>query len=384
MDFELPEDIRLLKETIRRFVDRELIPIEMDSMQGAELKPEIRTALEAKTRQMGFWLLDTPAEYGGQALSLLALAAIGEEMARTVALPPRGPSIFGPAVVPILLELSDELKQKYLYPVLRGEKTTSLAQSEPDAGSDPGGMRTRAVLKDDHYVINGYKCWIPHAKKADFVQLVATTDPAKGSRGGLSVFIVDMDTPGVSIVGETVHMMDDVTYEIAFDDAKVPVGNRVGAEGDGMKQAQSFISANRIAQAARGLGVTARCLEMITKQAKQRITFGRALADRQAIQFALADLYTRYQLGQMLTYRTAWRIDKGTAERHETYMAKIFCTELALEAADRCMQYHGAAGLSKELPIEKMWRSSRSFMITGGPAEIMRATLAREIFKLYK
>ena len=381
MDFDLPEDIRLLKDTVRRFVDSELIPIEMKSMQGAELKPEIRAALEAKTREMGFWLLDTPAEYGGQGLSLLALAAIGEEMARTVALPPRGPGIFGPAVVPILLGLSDEMKQKYLYPVLRGEKTTSLAQSEPDAGSDPGGMRTRAVRRHDHYVVNGYKRWIPHANKADFVQLVAATDPAKGSRGGLSVFIVDMDSPGVSIVGETVHMMDDVTYEIAFDDVQVPVSNRVGAEGDGMKQAQSFISANRIAQAARGLGVAARCLEMITKYAKERVTFGRALADRQAVQFMLADSVTEHAMTQLLVYRTAARADAGTMARHESFMTKIAGTELGFRVADRCMQIHGAMGLALEMPISKMWRDARSFIITEGPVEVMRMVLARELLR---
>jgi acyl-CoA dehydrogenase len=178
-------------------------------------------------------------------------------------------------------------------------------------------------------------------------------------------------------------MMGDVTYEIALDDVKVPVENLIGKEGDGMKHAQGWIGANRIHQAARGLGVTERCLEMIGSYAKQRKTFGRALADRQAVQFALADLYTRHAAGQLLTYRTAARIDAGKAARHETYMAKIYCTELGYEAADRCMQFHGAMGLSTEMPIERFWRQSRSFMITGGAVEVMRATLARELFELY-
>jgi len=384
MDFELPEDVRLLRETVRKYVDRELIPIEMHSMEGPELKPEIKTMLEAKARELGLWQLDTPAEFGGQGLSLPALAVVWEEISRSIALPNRGDGVFGPSPRPILLRLPDKMKQRYLHPLLRGEKSAAFAQTEPDAGSDPGRMRTRAVRQGDHYVINGYKRFISHAKGADFLQLVAATDPEKGSRGGLSVFIVDMDTPGLSLVRETRHMMGDVTYEIALDDVKVPIENLVGNEGDGMREAQSWISRNRVHQASHGLGVAQRCLEMIGKYAQQRTTFGEPLARRQAVQFAVADLYTQYQTGQLLTHRTAWKVDKGIASRHDAYMAKIHCTELGFEAADRCMQFHGASGLSTEMPIEAMWRRSRSYLITGGPAEIMRATLAREVFKIYQ
>jgi acyl-CoA dehydrogenase len=380
MDFELPSEIGLLRETIRRFVDSELIPIEMQAMDGPNLKPDIRARLEAKTRDLGLWLLEVPVELGGQGLSQLALTVINEELGRTVALPARGPGIFGPEVRSILLALSDEQKRRYLDPVLRGEKSTAFAQTEPDAGADPGGMRTTAVRNGDRYLINGYKRFIAHAKDADFLQLVAATDRSKGSRGGLTVFLVDMDTPGVSIVGETVHMMGDVTYEIAFDQVEVPVENRIGNEGDGMRAAQMWINANRVNQAARGLGVAARCLEMITSYGKQRITFGRPLESRQAVQFAVADLYTRLQAGRLLTYRTAHRFDEGTLQRHDTFMIKVFCTELGFEAADRCMQFHGGLGTATEMPIERMWRQSRGFMITGGPVEIMRASLAREVF----
>ena len=384
MDFELPEDIRLLRETVRKYVDRELIPIEMHSMEGPDLKPEYRTSLEAKARELGLWQLDTPAEFGGQGLSLLALAVVWEEVHRSIALPNRGDGVFGPSPRAILLRLPEKMKERYLYPLLRGEKTTAFAQTEPEAGSDPGRMKTRAVRQGDHYVINGYKRFISHAKGSDFLQLVAATDPAKGSRGGLSVFIVDTDSPGLSIVRENHHMMGDVTYEIALDDVKVPVENLVGEEGQGMREAQSWISRNRVHQATHGLGVTQRCLEMIGKYVQQRVTFGEPVAKRQGVQFAVADLYTKYQTGQLLTHRTAWKVDKGIASRHDAYMCKIYCTELGFEAADRCMQFHGAMGLTNEMPIETMWRRSRSYMITGGPAEIMRATLAREVFKIYQ
>ena len=384
MDFELPEDVRMLKDTVHKFVERELIPIEMETTEGPDLKPSWRPVLEQKARDLGLWMIDTPVELGGQGLSVVPRLAIWEEMGRTVALPSRGGGIFGPSARSILLNLPESMRERYLYPVLRGEKKTTFAQTEPDAGSDPGAMRTRAVRDGDHYVINGYKRFIPYAKTADFMQLVASTDPSKGSRGGLSVFLVDMKTPGVKIVHETVHMMGDITYEIALDDVKVPVENLVGKEGDGMREAQGWIMANRMHQAGHGLGVTQRCIELMTSYAQQRVTFGRPLAARQAVSFPIVDIYMKHQMGQLFAYRTAHKIDQGTATRHETYMAKLFCTELSFEAADRCLQFHGAMGLSTEMPIQQMWRSARSYQITGGPAEVMRATLAREIFKLFK
>ncbi len=383
MDFDLPEEVTLLKQTVRRFVDEELIPIEMKTIEGPSLKPEYREALTKKTKELGLWLLTTPSEYGGQGLSVLELAGFWEEVSRTVALPSRSHQIFGPSVSPILFRLTPEMKERYLFPVLRGEKKSTLAQSEPGAGSDPGGMRTSAVRHGDHYVINGNKIWIPFADTATFYQVVAVTDKDKGSRGGLSVFLVDADTPGIKITGRTEHMMGDVTFEIAFDDVRVPVENMVGEEGDGMKHAQGFINTNRIHQACHGLGVAQRCLEMITSYTQQRVTFGRPVADRQAAQFTVTDLYIKHQLAQMLVYRTAWRLDKGIAARHEPYMAKLYCTELGFEAADRCLQFHGAMGLSKDMPIEQLWRRSRSYMITGGPVEIMRTVIARHIYKQF-
>src|ERR1700722_18721896 len=181
MDFELPEELRLLQDTVRKFVDTELIPIEMESMDGPDLKPDVRRKLEAKAKELGLWLLDVPEEYGGQGLSLLGMAVVWEELARTIAVPPRGPSIFGPEAKPLLFQISPSQKEKYLLPLLRGEKKTAFAQTEPDAGADPGAMRTTAVREGDHYVINGAKRFISFAADADFIQLVAATDRSKGS-----------------------------------------------------------------------------------------------------------------------------------------------------------------------------------------------------------
>jgi acyl-CoA dehydrogenase len=381
MDFELPEELKLLQNTVRAFVDRELIPIEMSAMDGPSLRPEIRADLERKAKELGLWLIDVPAEYGGQGLGLLAMAVVWEELTRSVALPPRGPGVFGPEVKPILFALTPAQKDKYLYPVLRGEKKTAFAQSEPDAGSDPGAMRTTALRQGDHYVINGYKRWITKAEDADFLQLVAATDRAKGSRGGLSMFLVDADSPGVKIVRRTPTMMSDMPCEIALDNVMVPAENLIGKEGDGMRLAQSWITAGRLHQACRGLGVAKRCLELAVGYAKQRVTFGAPLADRQAVQFMIADSFIEHHMTQLMVYHLAARADAGRAGRHESYMAKIAGTELGFRVADRCMQIHGGMGLAAEMPISRMWRDARSFMITEGPVEVMRAVLAREILR---
>ncbi len=383
MDLELPEDLRMLKKTVADFVDRELIPIERTSMDGPNMKPEIRAQLEKKARDIGLWHLEVPVEYGGQGLSLLGMVVVWEEMARTIAMPPRGPFVFGPDLRPILFTLSDAQKDKYLYPVLRGEKVTAFAQSEPDAGSDPGSMRTTAVRKGDKYIINGYKRWITNAGSADFFQLVAATDRAKGSRGGLSMFLVDAKAPGITLTGRIETMMGDAPYEIAFDNVEVPAENLIGKEGDGMKAAQSWITSGRLYQACRGLGVAKRCLDMAATYAKQRVTFGSPLADRQAVQFTLADSYMEHHMTQLMVYQLAARTDAGTAARHESYMAKIAGTELGFRVADRCMQIHGGMGLANEMPIAKMWRDARSFMITEGPVELMRWVLARDILRNY-
>lgn len=382
MDFELPEELRLLQSTVRAFVDNEIIPIEMNAMEGAELRPAIRDDLERKAKELGLWLLDVPEEYGGMGLSLLGMVVVWQELARTIALPPRGPGVFGPDVRPVLFTLTPEQKEKYLFPVLNGEKKTAFAQSEPDAGSDPGAIRTTAVREGDHYVINGYKRWITHARDADFFQLVAATDRSKGSRGGLSMFLVDSDSPGLHVTSPTTTMMGDVTYEIALDNVKVPVGNMIGEEGQGMGRAQAWITAGRLYQACRGLGVAQRCLELAASYARLRVTFGAPLAARQAIQFMIADGFTQHRLAQLLVLQTAARTDAGAAARHDSYMAKIVGTELGFHVADRCMQIHGGMGLASEMPIAKMWRDARSFMITEGPVEVMRMALSREVLKI--
>jgi acyl-CoA dehydrogenase len=383
LNFDLPDELRMLKETVRKFVDRELIPIERQVSVGNKIRSELKGSLEAKAKELGLWLFDVPVEYGGQGLGLLAKVVVWSELGRTIALPTRNAAIFGPAVSPILYFLNDEQKERYLYPVIRGEKKACFMQTEPDAGGDPGGMRTTAVRDGDTYVINGTKRFITAADEADFAQVIAATDRAKGSHGGISAFLVDMKTPGVKLLRAQETMMDDRPWEVALDNVRVPVANRIGEEGEGFKHAQNWINAGRIRHGARGMGVIERCLELGAKYAKQRVTFGRPLAERQAVQWMLVDMFTELHQLRLMVHHAAWKYDRGEDIRTEAYMCKYFGDTKSFEAADRCMQIHGGIGLTTDLPIERMWRDQRSFVITEGPTEILKMTLARHVLRQY-
>jgi acyl-CoA dehydrogenase len=383
MDFEIPEDLQLLKNTVRRFVDSELIPIEREICEGEHLKPDYKSRLEQRAKDLGLWMMDVPEQYGGSGLGVLARVIVWEELSRTIAIPARSDGIMGPAVRGILYDLTGEMKERYLLPVLRGEKRACFAQSEPDAGSDPGSMQTTAVRNDDHYVVNGVKRWITDADRADFMQLMAATDRSKGSHGGISCFIVDMNTPGVSVPTKYKTMMGDEPCEVVLNNVKVPVSHRVGAEGEGFKLAQQWIGIGRIKHGARALGVAQRCLELAASYARQRVTFGRPLADRQSIQWMLVDSHAELETARLLVYRAAVRLDRGRDVRQECYLGKYYADEMAFKVADRAMQIHGGMGLCTDLPIEKFWRNQRSFKITEGATEVMKMVIARDVLRIY-
>ena len=381
MSFSLPEDLRMLRDNLRRYVDTQMIPHEMETLVDGELKSEWREKFQNGMKQLGLWMMDTPEEFGGAGLTLLQKSIVWQELGRTIALPAREDGITGPVVRHILFQLEGEMREKYLMPTLRGEKRACFAQTEPDAGSDPGGMRTTAVRDGDHYVINGTKRFITGAGKSDFMQLMAATDRAKGSRGGISCFIVDMNTPGVKLTAQYQTMMGDKPWEIVLDNVRVPASHRVGEEGKGFGLAQKWLGAGRVKHGSRALGVAERALEMAVKYAHQRSTFGRPLADRQGIQWQLADIWMDLDKATMLVRRAAAMIEEGQEARVEAYHCKYFADEMAFAAVDRCMQIHGGIALTTDLPIERMWRQQRSYRITEGASEVMRSVIARHVMK---
>ena len=383
MDFKLPEELQMLQQNLRRYVDNEMIPYERETLNGIELKPEWREKFQDGMKKLGLWMMDVPEEYGGPGLSLLAKSIVWQELGRTIALPAREDGITGPQVRHILFQLQGEMREKYLMPTLRGEKRACFAQTEPDAGSDPGGMRTTAVLEGDHYVINGVKRFITGAGKSDYMQLMAATDRSKGSRGGISCFIVDMNTPGVKLTAQYETMMGDKPWEIVLDNVRVPVSHRVGEEGKGFGLAQKWLGAGRVKHGSRALGVAERSLEMAVKYSHQRSTFGKPLAERQGIQWQLTDIWMNLDVATLLVRRAASLIDDGQEARVEAYHCKYFADEMAFSSIDRCMQIHGGIALTTDLPIERMWRQQRSYRITEGASEVMRTVIARHVMKAY-
>ena len=276
MEYPLSEEHQIFRETMKRFVDEEMIPFEMETCSGdGELKPEWKEKYHARSKELGIWKMEVPEEFDGVGADLISLCIVWEQLGRTIAVPTRGlGGIMGPQVRAPLYELNEEMKKLYLYPVLNGEKKACFAQSEPDAGGDPSRMRTTAVLDGDEYVINGTKQWITDAGNADFAQLLAVTDREKGSRGGISMFLVDMNSPGVSITGQFDTMMGDKPYQIHFDNVRVPIEKRIGEEGQGFALGQRFLANGRLKHGSRGVGTAQRCLDMMCEYAKQRETFG--------------------------------------------------------------------------------------------------------------
>jgi acyl-CoA dehydrogenase len=385
MEYPLSEEHLIFRETMQRFVNEEMIPYEMETCEDGELKPEWRDKFHARAKQLGIWKMEVPEEYGGVGADLVSLVIVWEQLGRTIAVPTRGlGGIMGPQVRAPLYELSDEMKERYLHPVLNGEKTACFAQTEPDAGGDPGGMRTTAVLKGDKYIVNGTKRFITDADNSDFCQLLAATDREKGSRGGISMFLVDMDTPGVKITAKFETMMGDSPCEIHFDNVEIPVDQRIGEEGQGFALGQRFLAHGRLKHGARGVGTSQRCLDMMCEYAQQRETFGQKLAARQAVQWMITDTYVELQAARLMVYNSAERAATGELDRTDGFIQKMYADELGFRAADRCMQVHGGIGLTTDLPIEKFWRQARSFRITEGPTEIMKMVIARNVLREYR
>ena len=380
-DHNLPEELIAFRDSIRRFVDRELRPLEREVTIDGKLPPEFEAEASAKAKAAGFWLMDVPAELGGADLGLLPLAIFWEEISRTTAVSARDQSIFGPTVGPILLGLQGEMCERYLMPVLRGELKACFAQTEPDAGSDPASMRTRAVRTDTGWKINGTKRYITKAATADFAQVMAVTDPAKGGRGGISCFIVDMNTPGVTLGPAEMTIMGDTPYEIILEDVEIPDENLIGGEGMGFALAQDYINNGRIRHGAHSCGAMARCLEMTAAYVKQRKTFGAPIADRQGVQWMLADGYMKLHATRLMVHDAATKLDLGMNARVETFMAKITGVENGFKVIDDCLQLHGGMGLTRETPLERYWRDLRSFRITEGPTEVLKTVMARSILK---
>ena len=382
MKLEMTQEQELITGMVRKFVREEIVPLELNLDPDAdELEPADRDRLVEKTKAMGLYGLGIPAEYGGPDIDLMTSTLIAIEMSQHRAglyAPCYG--TFGGAGLAQLFEATDEQKEQYLFPTLRGEKRGFFGLSEPSGGSDPArAIQTKAERDGDDWIINGGKLWISGADKADYGLVFARTDKDKG-RNGVTCFIVDTDNPGFH-VRRVVHTLRSAHYatELQFEDMRIPHANILGEVNKGFAIASHRLTRQRIPYAAGCLGVAIKAQDMALEYVAQRETFGAPLSSRQAIQWMLVDNEIDIKQATWITLEAAAKADNGEGFRKEAAMAKLVATEAGGRVVDRCMQMFGGLGVAKDLPLERWFREMRIRRIGEGPSEVQRHVIAREL-----
>jgi len=379
IDFSLSDDELAIRDTVRSFVDREVIPLEDQVLRNERaglppLDPRQQEELRAKAKASGLWGIDTPEEYGGADLGPVMAVITEIELGRTFV-----PFRFGGSADNILYAGNDAQKQEYLIPTINGERRSCFAITEPGAGSDARNIRTRAVRDGDDWVINGEKIFITGGNEADFVMVFAVTDPEKGADGGVTCFLVDRDMGWKSQPIPTMGQWDPAS--LVFEDVRVPGRNILGEEGQGFTLAMQWIGSGRFLIPAGAIGAAERLLEMAIGYAKTRVSMGHPIADYQAIQWQIADSHLEIEAVKLLTLRAAWELQQGKDNRHSSSLAKLSGALMANRVVDRVLQIHGGMGYTKELPIERWYRELRLLRIFEGTDEIQRRTIARNLLK---
>ncbi|MEQ1781879.1 MAG: acyl-CoA dehydrogenase family protein [Hyphomonadaceae bacterium] len=386
MNFALEEEHKLLQDLVARFVRENLMPLEQKVLerdangQGAYLSHEEHDRIDAVSREMGLWGLDAPEDVGGADLPTVAMIGVNIEMGKTCVpyhLPPDSPNLRM-----LMATVNEDQRERYLAPYVQKGTVSAIGISEPGAGADPAAMITRAVREGDEWVINGRKIWISRAQEADFTILMAVTDKQKGARGGISAFLVDRGTPGFNVLRRIPMLGGQFTYEVALENCRVPAANLLGVEGQGFAPMQVRLSTRRLQMASWSIGMAQRALDMMLEYAPQRVVFGEPLANRQAIQWWIADAYTRIKAATLMTYETAWKLDQHADVRTDISSVKAYATEMAYEVLDHAMQMYGAMGVTKELPLSLMQAQMRTMRIYDGPTEVHKWVVARNLLGL--
>ncbi|MED1792305.1 acyl-CoA dehydrogenase [Brevibacillus nitrificans] len=379
MDFTLTDEQRMIQRTVRDFVQKEVMPYEQQVLRNErEGKPGISReevkALQQKAKAAGFWGINTPEEYGGANLGPIMSALITMELGRTFV-----PFNFGGSADNILYHCNEEQKKKYLIPLINGERRSCFAITEPGAGSDARSIRMTAVKDGDEYVLNGEKTFITNGNEADFVMVFAVTDKEKGADGGVTCFLVDRDMGWRS---ENIPTMGEWgPASLVFENVRVPEENILGELGKGFNLSMKWIGQGRWAIPARAVGAAERLLQMGIDYSKQRVTFGKPIAERQAIQWMIADSAVEIEAAKWIVLRAAWMVENGMDARHQSSIAKLFGSVMANQVVDRVLQIHGGMGYTKELPIERWYREARLWRIFEGTDEIQKRTISRNLLK---
>mgnify|MGYP001397554265 CR=1 FL=1 len=378
MELRLTDEQRMVQRTIRQFVEKELMPLEPEVLRNEiegkpGLAPEKLKELQLKAKEMGFWGINTPKEYGGADLGNVMMAIVLMETAKTFV-----PFQFGGTADNILYYANEEQKKKYLIPTINGEKKSCFAMTEPGAGSDTRNIKMTAVRDGDEWILNGEKTFITGGNEADFVMVIAVTDKELGPKG-VTCFLVDREMGWRS---EYIHTMGDWgPASLIFENVRVPHENVLGEVNGGYKLGLEWIGNARWIVGARAVGMAERALQMAIDYSKERYTFGKPIADRQAIQWMIADSAVEIEAAKWLVLNAAYTLDRGEDNRHLASMAKLYGANMGNRVIDRVLQIHGGMGYTKELPLEKWYREARLWRIYDGTDEIQRLIIARNLLK---
>ncbi|MGZ4499168.1 MAG: acyl-CoA dehydrogenase family protein [Nocardioidaceae bacterium] len=383
MDLTLSDEDREIRDWVRTFVTREIMPLEQDVLARERnhepgLTAEELTALQDKAKESGFFGVQTPEEYGGMGLGAVMTALIEVELGRSFV-----PFRFAGDADNILYFANDKQKATYLVPTINGDRKSCFAITEPGAGSDARAIRTSARREGDDWVINGEKTFITGGNEADFTMVFAVTDPDKHREGrtdeSVTCFLVDRDQGWKSEYIDTMGQWGPAA--LVFDDVRVPSSAILGEEGKGFGLAMRWIGKGRYMLPARALGACERLVEMGMEHARNRKTFGQPIAERQAIQWMVADSAVEIEALRWLVLAAAWQVDQGLDSRQAQSMAKLYGGQKANEIVDRVLQMHGGMGYTRELPVERWYRELRLLRIYEGTDEIQRRTIARNLLK---
>jgi butyryl-CoA dehydrogenase len=381
VNLDLTEEQQLLQRSVREFAEAEVKPHAKEIDETGRFP---RDTFE-KAAELGLTGVAVPENYGGAGMDHVSYAIVIEEISRVCASTGTILSVQNSLYCdPIFRFGTEEQKQKFLVPYARGEKIGCYALTEPQAGSNAAALRTKAERKGDAYVINGTKAWITNGGAADAALVYVNTQPEKGEKG-ITALIVEKGTRGFAVGKEEKKLGVHATActELSFADCEVPVGNRIGNEGEGYKIALSTLDGGRIGIAAQATGIAQGAFEAALSYAQQRQAFGHPIADFQAIQFMLADMATELDAARLLARRAAWKQDSGARFTMEASIAKLFASEMSTRVTHKAIQIHGGYGYSREYPVERNYRDARITEIYEGTSEIQRLVISASVLKAY-
>ena len=379
MDFKLTEEQIAIRDMAKQFADEQIKPREKELDETGEFPRDIIN----KMAELGFLGMIIPEQYGGSGMDMVTVCIAAEEITKASAAVSLTMGLHNSlATLPILDYGTEEIKQKYLPKIARGEWLACFALTEPNAGSDAGNQQTTAVEDGDYYVINGRKQFITNGPVADVAIIFASTDRSKGPRG-VSAFVVDTKTPGfhVGTIEKKMGISCSPTSELIFEDMRVPKGNMLGKKGRGMWVAMTTIDGARAGVAAQCVGVAQRALEEGIAYAKQRKQFGQTIAGFQLIQAHIADMTVMVEAARLLTLKAAWLRDQGLPCGTAASIAKLYASEIATKVTHKAVQIHGGYGYIKDYVVERLYRDARIMELYEGTSEIQRIGIALDMIK---